>query len=940
MAVRLLEAPVKDVGTHTKFVTVLFAFIALLGCGAVRAQIVMSRPTGIERPSRISRPSSSLPALRVVDADATPVATTAIRNSNIVISRPVRISRPIKIAVPTGGLLTAATVVDFGVVPVGTTAVRTNTIANTTKSPIVLESAQINQTDFTITNQQLPLTLAPGQRAIIQLAYTPKVGGSSQGRVVLASNVTRLSSTFALRGTAIASSRLSLTPSSLAFGKVVLGKAQAQSVTLSNPGRTPVVISRVTVSGSGFALSPLNLPMTLPAGQSVRVGITFTPAAGGSTTGSMSVVSMVSFGTRRPFSFSGKDGGGRNGERQADFTPISINIRPVILNVPLSGTGMGAGQLAISPSSIALGRAKLGATLSRQATLMNTGSADVTVKRLSVSGKGFNTSGLTLPLVLGAGQRKNFTVSFTAQSKGTANGSIVVTSDDASTVASAPVTADATAPGSLLSNPASINFGSATVGHPETQSAALTNNGGSNLTVSQASVSGSGYTISGLNLPLTLAPGQNAAFSVTLNPQAGSSGDGSVSFTSDAGALSVPLASDVISVGQLNSAPGRMNFGSVQAGTPKTLSGTLTNSGASSVSITQANLSGTGFSLTGLSLPVSLGAGQSTTFSVTFTPQSSGAASGSLVIASNATNSTLNIPLSATVASAGVLSTSDSSLTFGNVQINGSATQPETLTNSGGTTVTISQAKVSGTGFSATGLTLPMTLSPGQSFTFGTVFNPASGGSSTGSIVVTSDASNSTLTISLDGTATVPGQLLVSPASLSFGSVTVGQGKALTASLTAKGSSITISNAGGSTSEFVVSGISLPLTLKDGQSASFTVTFTPQSSGSTTATDSFTSNASNASLVQPLSGTGAAAPQHNVALSWNASASSVVGYNVYRSSDSGASFAKIASMNADLTYIDSAVQAGKTYLYVTTAVDANGKESGKSNQTQAAIPTP
>ncbi len=478
------------------------------------------------------------------------------------------------------------------------------------------------------------------------------------------------------------------------------------------------------------------------------------------------------------------------------------------------------------------------------------------------------------------------------------------------------------------------------VGQPETQSAALTNNGGSNVTVSQASVSGAGFTISGLNLPVTLAAGQSAAFSVTFNPQSGSSGSGAVSFTSDAGSLSVPLAANVVTAGSLTSTPGSLNFGSVAVGTPKTISETLTNSGGSSVSITQANISGTGFTLTGLSLPASLGAGQSTTFSVTFTPQSGGGATGSLAIASNATNTTLNIPLSANVASAGVLSTSDSSLTFGNVQIGGSATQSETLTNSGGTSVTISQAKVSGTGFSATGLNLPMTLSPGQSFTFGTVFAPTTGGSASGSIAVTSDASNSTLDISLAGTATVAGQLAVSPASLSFGSVTVGQSKSLTASLTASGSSITLSNAGGSTSEFTISGISLPLTLKAGQSASFTVTFTPQSSGAATANGSFTSNASNSSLVEALSGTGVAAPQHSVALSWNASTSSVVGYNVYRSSDSGASFSIIASMNADLTYTDSTVQAGKTYLYVTTAVDANGKESGKSNQTQAAIPTP
>jgi hypothetical protein len=262
------------------------------------------------------------------------------------------------------------------------------------------------------------------------------------------------------------------------------------------------------------------------------------------------------------------------------------------------------------------------------------------------------------------------------------------------------------------------------------------------------------------------------------------------------------------------------------------------------------------------------------------------------------------------------------------------------LTNSGGANVTITQAKVSGTGFSTTGLNLPMTLTPGQSFTFGAKFTPTSGGDASGSISVVSDASDSTLTITLDGTATVAGQLAVSPATLNFGNVTVGQTKSLTASLTATGSSITVSDAGMSTSEFTISGLSLPVTLAAGKSASFTVTFKPQASGATSASGSFSSNASNPAVVQALTGSGTAAPQHSVALSWDPSTSGVVGYNVYRGSKTGGPYSKITSMNADTSFVDNSVQSGQTYFYVTTAVDGAGRESANSNQTQAAIPTP
>jgi len=440
---------------------------------------------------------------------------------------------------------------------------------------------------------------------------------------------------------------------------------------------------------------------------------------------------------------------------------------------------------------------------------------------------------------------------------------------------------------------------------------------------------------------LKLSPGQKKTFSIAFTPQSAGTSTGSIAVTSDApnSVVSVPVSAVAVGSGSLISNPASLSFGSVQVSGPKTLSGTLTNSGGASITISQASVTGGGFVLSGLNLPGTLDAGQSVPFSVTFTPQGSGTVTGSLAVVSTATNTMLTVPLTATTATGGVLSTSDSSLDF-TVALGSTGTQSETLTNTGGSSVTITQANVSGTVFKATGLTLPLTLAPGQSFTFGATFTPTTGGSAAGSISVVSNASNPSLTISLAGTASVSGQLAVSPATLSFGNVTVGQSKSLSGSLSATGSSITVSNASLSTAEFTVSGITLPLTLAAGKSVPFTVTFAPQASGTASANASFASNASNPSAQQALTGSGTAAPQHSVALSWNPSSSSVVGYNVYRGGTTGGPYSKIASMNADTTYTDSSVQSGQTYFYVTTAVDATGKESANSNQTQAVVPTP
>jgi len=84
---------------------------------------------------------------------------------------------------------------------------------------------------------------------------------------------------------------------------------------------------------------------------------------------------------------------------------------------------------------------------------------------------------------------------------------------------------------------------------------------------------------------------------------------------------------------------------------------------------------------------------------------------------------------------------------------------------------------------------------------------------------------------------------------------------------------------------------------------------------------------------------GVAPIQHSVALTWNASTSTVSGYNVYRSTVSGGPYTKLnSSLVATLNYTDSTVLSGTTYYYVTTAVDSVGNESAYSNEVSAPIP--
>jgi hypothetical protein len=793
----------------------------------------------------------------------------------------------------------------FGLVLVGQTTSTPAALTNTSSSAITVSSIIPAGSGFGISGVNLPLTLSPGQSVPISVSFSPQVGGhvdatfgfASASGVILNLNV---------HGGGANPGVLTASPASIDFGTVTAGTA-TQSVTIKSTLGYDIV-SQAAVTGSGFSISGPSLPVMLTWGRTATFNVTFTPQSSGAVSGSITILG--------------------NGSVPS-------------LTIPLTGHGGAtAGSLSVGAPTLNFGSVPVGSSQTLSETLTNSGGSSVTISQATATGA-YGVSGLGLPATLAAGQSTSFRVKFTPTTGGSASGNLSITSNASNPTMAVPLSGTGVTPGSLTATAPSLSFGSVQVGSSQTLSETLTNSGGSSVTISQATATGA-YAVSGVGLPATLAAGQSTSFSVKFTPPTGGSASGNLSITSNASnpTMTVPLSGTGVTPGSLTATASSLSFGSVQVGGSQTLSETLTNSGGSSVTISQATATGA-YAVSGVGLPATLAAGQSASFSVKFTPTTGGSASGNLSITSNASNPTMTVPLSGTGVTPGSLTATASSLTFGTVQVGNSQTLSETLTNSGGSSVTVTQANVTGTGFGVTGLTLPLTLTPAQSFTFGAVFTPTSGGNASGNIAVVSNASNPNVAISMSGSGAVAGQLTITPATLSFGSVVVGQSKSMTATLNAAGSSVVVSAASAGTSEFAVGGPSLPLTIPPGQSASFTVTFTPQASGAASAGASFVSNATNSTMQVSLTGSGTPAPQHSVNLSWNPSTSGAVGYNVYRGNVSGGPYTEInPTLDPSTTYTDSTVVGGQTYYYVSTAVDSAGVESGFSNQVKATIPTP
>jgi hypothetical protein len=105
-------------------------------------------------------------------------------------------------------------------------------------------------------------------------------------------------------------------------------------------------------------------------------------------------------------------------------------------------------------------------------------------------------------------------------------------------------------------------------------------------------------------------------------------------FSSSAGATAPVLS--------CTASPSTVSFGEVAIGTSSTEPVVLTNDGSGKVILTGAQTTGSGFSMSGASFPLTLDAGQSVTLNVTFAPRSPGVDGGSLFISGPG----LNVPLS------------------------------------------------------------------------------------------------------------------------------------------------------------------------------------------------------------------------------------------------------------------------------------------------------
>jgi len=274
----------------------------------------------------------------------------------------------------------------------------------------------------------------------------------------------------------------------------------------------------------------------------------------------------------------------------------------------------------------------------------------------------------------------------------------------------------------------------------------LSSTGTSAVTVSAASLTGSGYTISGVAFPITLNPNQMATLTVQFDPQVAGTASGSLTLTSNSSSGTSTVISlsgtGVPVVSGLSCTSGSMTG----AGTDNC---TVTLNAAADSSGFAVNLASNNSAVT-VPATVTVAAG-TTTASFTATVSSvSTAQTVTLTASANGVAKTFALQLGAGVPT---LSVNATTIAFGNVNLNLPTNQSLILTSTGTVAVTVSAATVSGAGFTISGGPFPITLNPNQTTTISVQFDPTTAVAFTGQVTITSNSSTGSSTlIGLTGT--------------------------------------------------------------------------------------------------------------------------------------------------------------------------------------------
>lgn len=637
---------------------------------------------------------------------------------------------------------------------------------------------------------------------------------------------------------------------SLNFTPTPAGTSSAQlNFDIENNGDADLIITSMTLAGATpaeFTLIDTNscASATILAGQKCTAGVTFNPGIAGSYA---AVVEIISNDADEGTLHLGLSGIG---------TPPTTSILLTPVGIPFAATVLGT------------------ETATRDITITNTGSSDLTVSGISLGGDDPGEFTLvnenTCETAIAAGNTCTFQAKFTPTTEGSKRATVNVASDDAvNPTMSIALTGYGLPEGTRIAvSPIALTFPFTVIGaESATQDITISNTSTNDLTINSIELKGadrSHYALSGEGACVAvISGGATCTFQAKFAPTREGSRVASVRIKSDDplhGTIDVGLSSyGLPEPTQISVTPMRMDFPFTTINQETGFQDvTIENTGTTDLSVSEIKLIGqhkNEFALSGENAcETTIAGGATCTFQAKFTPTRDGAKFAQIQIRSDdPVTSRLRLslfsyglPEGSQIAVAPAFVVRFATIEAGTE----SGTEDVTITNNGLDALNVTDIRLVNPDVNEFALSgdaaCERAIDPAQSCTFQVKFTPRSAGAKSSLIRIKSnDAVHKKVFLKVEGIASAPtaattAEVAVSPILSAFGATQEGEESAT--------NDVTIENVGAA--DLTVSGISLrglnhrdfviedlgtcaalPKVLGPGESCVVQVKFTPRAAG-------------------------------------------------------------------------------------------------------------
>jgi hypothetical protein len=389
------------------------------------------------------------------------------------------------------------TSLSFGNVVEATSSTRTITLTNRLNATLTVSSVAASGVSgpFAVASNTCGTSVAAGASCTVGVTFSPATVGSATGSLTFNDSAITSPQTVSLSGTGSAPVTLSVT--SLSFSTTVAGNTSAaKTVTLIN--NQAMTLSNIGIAASApFALASNTCGTSVLAGKSCTVGVTFSPTAVGSATGTLTF------------------------NDSAITSPQTVSL-----------AGTGSAPVTLSVTSLSFSTTVAG-NISAAKTVTLTNKQSMTLSNIGIAASApFAVASNTCGTSVAAGASCTVGVTFSPTAVGSATGTLTFNDSAIASPQTVSLSGTGSAPVTFSSN--SINFSTVRVGTTSSaRTVTLTNHLSSALTIAAVSAS-TGFAVASNTCGASIGAGANCTVGVTFSPTATGPVTGTLTFTDSA----------------------------------------------------------------------------------------------------------------------------------------------------------------------------------------------------------------------------------------------------------------------------------------------------------------------------------------------------------------------------------------------------------------------